>query len=143
MELVCARVARGELVKFAAIAEGTTAENIRAWGGTDEFSTLYARARESQAHALAEHALEIADGEDALTVLYERAIEQHEDDLEDDQKYKIIQALKANLLNRDKMRLDARKWLTSKIAPKLYGDKLALEGSDGGPVVVKVVYSHE
>jgi hypothetical protein len=37
---------------------------------------------------------------------------------------------------RARLRIDARKWLASKLAPKKYGDKLAAEvsGPDGGPV---------
>jgi hypothetical protein len=146
MEAVCVRVAKGELVKYAAQAEGTTADTIRQWAVQKEFAPLYARARETQAHALAEQALEIADGEDALTLLYEDAIEHKDEDLavaHDKNRYKIVSALKANLLNRDRMRMDARKWLTSKIAPKHYGEKLELQGAGGGPVEVSVRFIRE
>jgi hypothetical protein len=144
MEAVCRRVAKGELVKYAAQAEGTAADTIREWAIEPEFAPLYARARELQAHALAEQALEIADGEDALTLLYEQAIEKEEAALAGDEKrYPIIAALKANLLNRDKMRMDARKWLTSKIAPRHYGEKLELHGAGGGPVEVRVRIERE
>jgi len=39
---------------------------------------------------------------------------------------------------RDRLRLDTRKWLLSKALPKIYGDKLQAEvsGKDGGPLVV-------
>lgn len=44
--------------------------------------------------------------------------------------------------NRDRLRLDTRKWLLSKLLPKKYGDKLGLEhaGPDGGKLefLVKV-----
>jgi hypothetical protein len=37
---------------------------------------------------------------------------------------------------RSRLRIDARKWLASKLAPKKYGDKIdaTLSGPDGGPV---------
>jgi len=37
---------------------------------------------------------------------------------------------------RSRLRIDARKWLASKLAPKKYGDKVAAElsGPDGGPI---------
>ena len=35
---------------------------------------------------------------------------------------------------RDKLRVDTRKWLLSKVLPKVYGEKLALTDPDGGPV---------
>ena len=39
-------------------------------------------------------------------------------------------------VTRSRLRIDARKWLASKLAPKECGDKLAAEvnGPDGGPV---------
>lgn len=39
---------------------------------------------------------------------------------------------------RARVRMDARKWYASKLAPKKYGDKLQTEltGADGGPVQV-------
>jgi hypothetical protein len=43
---------------------------------------------------------------------------------------------------RDRLRLDTRKWLMSKIAPKVYGDKLDLTHAapDGGPVQFITIY---
>jgi hypothetical protein len=39
---------------------------------------------------------------------------------------------------RARVRMDARKWAASKLAPKKYGDKLTQEhvGGDGGPLVI-------
>lgn len=131
MRAVCERIAKGELVKYAAQAEGTDHNRVREWGLTPEYSGMYARARELQAHALAEQAIEIADGQDGLTVLYEEAIEAEEDRVEGmadgkakSNAYAALASLRSNVVTRDRMRLDARKWLTSKIAPKLYGDTL-------------------
>ena len=136
MLAVCERVAKGELVKYAAQAEGTDANRVREWGLTDEYSGLYARARESQAHALAEQALDIADGEDGLTALYEEAVDAEQERIEalpdgasKSAQMKAIGSLRSNVVQRDRMRLDARKWLTSKIAPKLYGERTAVEHS--------------
>lgn len=128
MRAVCDRVAKGELVRHAAKAEGITEQRVRELGLTEQYSSLYARARESQAHALAEQALEIADGSDALTLLYEHGIEAFADANPD--AVNVVNALRANAVNRDRMRMDARKWLTSKIAPKLYGDKLDITSKD-------------
>lgn len=131
MRAVCERVAKGELVKYAAQAEGTTAARIREWSLDEEFAALYARARIEQSHAMAEQAIDIADGEDALTQLYEQACDEERDRVaamppgpRQSAAYKALAALESNIVNRDKLRMDARKWLTSKIAPKLYGEKL-------------------
>lgn len=40
---------------------------------------------------------------------------------------------------RDRLRLDTRKWLLSKALPKIYGDKIAVTDADGGPVQIKFV----
>lgn len=37
-----------------------------------------------------------------------------------------------------KNRVDSRKWLLSKLAPKKYGDKVELTGQDGGPFQVVI-----
>jgi uncharacterized protein YyaL (SSP411 family) len=130
MQAVCERVAKGELVKYAAKEEGTNDHQVRAWALLPEYSTLYARARESQAHALAEQALEIADGEDGLTALYEEAAELAMDEATTDAQKQAARSLAANIINRDRMRVDARKWLTSKIAPKLFGDRVDVTSGD-------------
>jgi len=46
---------------------------------------------------------------------------------------------------RDRLRLDIRKWLMSKIAPKRFGDKLDLTHAapDGGPMTVEFITIHE
>lgn len=49
-------------------------------------------------------------------------------------------------IQRSRLRVDARKWLSSKYDPKKYGDRLNQEvkathtGANGGPIVHKVVY---
>ncbi len=42
---------------------------------------------------------------------------------------------------RQRLRVDARKWVASKLKPKKYGDKVDLEhsGPDGGPLVTKII----
>ena len=42
---------------------------------------------------------------------------------------------------RDRLRLDTRKWLSSKMFPRFYGDKLATEhsGPNGDPIKIDVI----
>lgn len=143
MVAVCDRIAKGELVKYAAIAEGTDQNRVREWGLTPEYSGLYEKARVAQAHSLAEQAVEIADGEDALTALYEEAVEQAEDDADTEALRKVAATLRANIVARARLRLDARKWLTSKIAPKIYGDKQQVEHSGNVGLEAILARSHE
>ena len=119
------------------------------WAAEDEaFGKLYARAREDQAHALAERAMAIASADDELTQARGEAIENEASRLiaAGDQKWRQkIAALESNLIQRDKLRVDTIKWLASKIAPRLYGERQTMEhtGDGGGPLTVEVVYSHE
>jgi hypothetical protein len=44
-------------------------------------------------------------------------------------------------INRSRLRVDTRKWLMSKLAPKKYGDKVDLRhaGEGGGPLKIEIV----
>jgi len=46
-------------------------------------------------------------------------------------------------VQRDRLRVDTRKWYLSKVLPKIYGEKKAIEvsGVDGGPV--QIVYDKD
>lgn len=146
---ICDRVANGELVRTVCAELGIVPATVRKWATEDkEFGALYARAREDQAHALAEQALEIAAGDDALTLLREEAVDHAEEamkEADDKQWYQKVQALRAGVINRDKMRVDALKWMASKIAPRQYGERLQQEvsGPNGRPIEVRVRVTRE
>jgi hypothetical protein len=78
------------------------------------FLRQYARAREEQADFLAEEILEIADdgSNDLMTIT------------KGDASY---EAENKEVTNRSKLRVDARKWIASKLKPKKYGDKLDMD----------------
>jgi hypothetical protein len=84
------------------------------------FLDHYARAREVQADCLADEILEIAD-------------ESQFDTATDDQGKEIVNM---NHIQRDRLRVDSRKWLAGKLRPKKYGEKQQVEqsGPDGGPI---------
>jgi hypothetical protein len=81
-----------------------------------EFSTLYARAKESQADLLADEILAIADKERELI----------EETITSGGSLKTI---KDNIA-RSRLQVDARKWLASKLKPKKYGDTQQADKSD-------------
>ncbi|MBP9737632.1 MAG: hypothetical protein KBD82_18550 [Rhodoferax sp.] len=86
-----------------------------------KFAENYTRAREIQADFLAEEIIAISE---------EKQVEvKHQgEDIKLD--------LSATIVQHNRLRVDARKWYASKLAPKKYGDKLdtTLTGPDGGPV---------
>jgi hypothetical protein len=76
----------------------------------------YARAREAQADFLAEEILEIADdgSNDLMTIT------------KGDKTYEIENK---EVTNRSKLRVEARKWIASKLKPKKYSDRIDLNHS--------------
>ena len=85
--------------------------------GNAERSKKYARATELRAEKIAEDTLNIADGEgdDIITLPDGREFENQ------------------RVIARDRLKVDTRKWLLSKMMPKKYGDKISQEitGKDG------------
>ena len=94
------------------------------WLGEQKaFSEQYARAREAQMEVMAQEIVDIADdsSEDAQT----------------DDNGNVRQ--NSEFVQRSKLRVDTRKWLMSKLAPKKYGEKVDLNHS--GEVAIKRVVS--
>ena len=81
----------------------------------------YARATELRAEKMAEETLEIADciGDDVMILPDGRVVENQK------------------VINRDRLRVDTRKWLLSKLHPKKYGEKISQEvtGKDGKDLI--------
>lgn len=81
-----------------------------------EFADFYARAREAQAQILADEITEIADDgrNDWMTL---------------NVGGKSVKAVNKEVVQRSQLRVDARKWLLSKLQPKKYGDRLDMNVS--------------
>lgn len=86
-----------------------------------EFRDQYARAREAQADYWAEEIIEISDDGSNDTYKDEDGHERTNQDV----------------IARSRLRVDTRKWLMARMAPKKYGDKITQEvtGADGAPLV--------
>ena len=119
---ICAHIADGKSLRAIAALDGMPHQDtIMAWldGSKPAFSEQYARAREAQADKLAEEALQIADDGRSDTYLDAEGNEKTDNEA----------------IQRSRLRVDTRKWLASKMAPKKYGDKMAIGGADDlGPV---------
>ena len=119
---ICEHIAAGKSLRTIAALDGMPAQStIMVWldGKHPDFTEQYARAREAQADKLAEEALQIAD--DGRSDTYVDGDGNVKTDTE--------------VIQRSKLRVDTRKWLASKMAPKKYGDKVAIGGADDlGPV---------
>jgi hypothetical protein len=87
-----------------------------------DFAEHYARAREQQAEKYASEIIEIADETPTCAV--------------PDPDGGVSVRVDAAGIQRNKLRVDARKWIACKLLPKVYGDKTAITGDGGGPVQI-------
>jgi len=124
-ELILVRLAAGETLRaICRDPDMPVRETIRKWREDfPEFLARYARAREAGFDHLADELIEIADDGTGDVWVDDKGHEHTNDDV----------------IQRSRLRVDARKWLLSKQAPKVYGDKVALEHSTppGQPIQVQ------
>ncbi len=113
---ICERIAGGESLRLicadAKMPGKTTVMRWLADNGLPEFRDQYAHAREAQADHFADEILAIADdgSNDTYTTEDGREVVNHD------------------YIQRSRLRVDTRKWLMSKVAPKKYGDKMNVTG---------------
>jgi hypothetical protein len=114
---VCDRIEKGEALRnvLKDLKRGThTFYDII--DENPEFTQQYARACELRAESIFEEILTIADNtEDGITIQ------------ETDNKTKIT---RGDMIQHRRLKVDARKWMLSKMMPKKYGDKVDVT-SDG------------
>ncbi len=122
---ICQMIAQGQSVRsICAKKDMISMQTFFRWlRENDKFSEQYARACEERSYMHAEEILEIAD--DATNDY----MEQH-DESDELTGYK----LNGENIQRSRLRIDTRKWLMSKLNPKVYGDKLDMttNGNDIG-----------
>ena len=90
-----------------------------------DFLKQYTRAREEQAETLADEIIDIADEQPEIVAVVDKttgALIEHK--------------LDGAFLQWQKNRIEARKWTASKLRPKKYGDRVAVEGVEGGAPIV-------
>ncbi len=124
---ICVRLGLGESLREICRDEAMPDKStVMRWLAThQEFRDQYASAREAQADYYAEEIIEISD--DATNDWMER---KRSDGSAEEVENKEV-------LNRSRLRVDTRKWLMARMAPKKYGDKITQEvtGADGSPLV--------
>lgn len=86
-----------------------------------KFNERYARAREIFADSVFEEILDIADNSNADLELVDGKI-----------------VINGEAVQRSRLKIDARKWMLSKLNPKKYGDKLEVDGKFSGNIVLQV-----
>jgi hypothetical protein len=129
-EELCRRLADGEPLRSICQREGMPSmSTVIAWAldDTHGFAARYARAREIGFTLIAEEILEICDDSKGDWVEGPR------------KDGETVRTVDHEAIARARLRVDTRKWMLSKMLPKIYGDKVVNElvGKDGGPVEVK------
>ena len=111
-DAICELLCEGHSLRSICLADDMPNKStVFRWLGVNpKFRDQYTCAREAQADAMADDILDIAD-------------DGSNDFMGEDEKYN------GDAVARSKLRVDARKWLASKLLPKKYGDKTLL-GSD-------------
>ena len=119
-EEVCWRLAHGEsLVSICRDEHLPHCATIYRWlVRFPVFCEMYARAREDQADTNADEILQIAD--------------EMPPEFTDD---KGRTYLDQTFIQWQKNRIDARKWTAAKLKPRKYGDRMAVEGVEGGAAI--------
>lgn len=124
---ICTRLATGESLRSICRDEGMPHRaTVHRWliDNVGGICDQYTRAREVGLDELAEEILEIAD------------TPQDGEETEDDGEK--VKTRRGDMLGHRRLQVDARKWILSKLAPKKYGERTAMEltGADGGPVQI-------
>jgi len=130
---ICERIADGESLRTICSDDDmpNKATVFRWLAKFPAFSDQYARARDTQAEAIVDEILNIAD--DGTNDWMERRNGDGEN---------IGWQENGEALRRSVLRIDARKWMAGKLKPKKYGDKVQHTGADGeGPV--QVIFSSD
>lgn len=132
-DTICAMLSEGLSLREVCAQEGMPDKStVMRWLQQNAaFRDQYVRAKEIGVEALAEDILDIAD--DATNDWMER----HDKDGEN-----AGWQFNGEAARRSQIRIDARKWLLSKLAPKKYGDKVeqTLQGPSGEPLSISVSF---
>lgn len=100
-------------------AAGVNQSTFNDWIGQDaELAADYARAREDLIERIASETLAIADQPVGSTD---------------------SGATDSGAVQKQRLQVDTRKWLLSKLAPKKYGDRMTLAGDEGSPLKIEKI----
>ena len=125
-DVICIRISEGESLRTILKDDGMPAQStVYEWLMRHPvFAEQYTRAREEQADSLADEIIAIADEQPEIVVVTDKktgAVIEHK--------------LDGAFLQWQKNRIDARKWTAMKLKPKKYGDRVAVEGVEGGAAI--------
>lgn len=113
VEKVCERIEQGESLRKIFASDNSPMSNTlfyRLINENPDINERYARAKQIYADSLFDEILDISDHSDQDHTPFTGT----------------------NVIQRDRLRVDARKWILSKLEPKKYGDKLDVDHTSKG-----------
>ncbi|MBA2658788.1 MAG: hypothetical protein H0U72_04360 [Nitrosospira sp.] len=126
LEAICAGISLGRSARAMCVEAGISQRVLWNWLANDAaLMQQYLRAKELCVDAYAEEIIEISDDRSRDTYTDEKGKE----------------VIDREVIARSQLRIDARKWYASRLAPKKYGDKLSTtqDGNDTGkPIIHRV-----
>lgn len=110
---ICTRLAEGEpLTRIAKADDMPSAATVYRWLRVNaEFRTMYENARQDAAHTLAAEILEISDNTPVIVEVDGQMITARVD---------------MALVQANRLKVDARKWIASKLLPRVYSEQLGI-----------------
>lgn len=116
-DLICSRIAEGESLRSVCRDDGMPSVGaFLKWVSKDDaLREQYARARALCLDAMAEDIIDIADTPEIGQKTVSKATG--------------LEITEGDMVEHRRLRIEARKWLMGKLAPKKYGDKMELGGS--------------
>ena len=128
---ICAWISSGETLYQWCRDHGISHQNVYNWlEAHPDFAASYARARDIGADVIAEQALHIAN----TPILGET------EKISADGGVEIT---KADMLGHRKLQIETRLKLLAKWHPKKYGDRVELNGPNGGPIQIVAATTDE
>ena len=111
--MICEKIADGMSLRDICLEDGAPHRStvFRWLSQHPDFNDQYGRAREAQAELLADELMAISDDGQNDTYLDEDGKQRTDHDV----------------IARSKLRVDTRKWIASKLKPKVYGDRQQLD----------------
>lgn len=123
MEMICTEIAECVPLRTIAKQHNVSFGSLINYLSKPDHADQYACARAAQADKMAEDILSIADDGEQDTYIDEDGIARTNQEV----------------IARSRLRVDARKWLASKMAPKKYGEKLEFAGDKDNPLAINLV----
>lgn len=137
---VCEKISGGKLVSDVCGRIGirtTTFWNIVET--TDTYKVLYAQARKREAESMKIYAQKVAEGRDWITIRERKRIAKIRKDKKSLSSMMHANFRENNIIQRNRLQLDAAKWIAKVTDPEKFGDRSSLSlngGNDGEPVAV-------